>query len=261
MIKYFLCAIFTLQISAEIYDVKTNSIISMAEFKKNAAQYDVVVMGETHYKVAETEAQIIKELGSDKNFSLFWEFLDYTDQGLISQKFKTVNSADFLNLFYKKESYTHKYETVLDTVAKLNGRLYGANLPRELKDIVVKKGISALDPQYIPPGFHLGTREYFQRFYELMKGHVQIGEMANYFWAQCLVDGTAAYHLTNDDDSPLKFLIIGLEHSKFFDASVSRIKEFAPEKKILSIIVTDEKDLPLDDPKYGAIADYVFVNK
>lgn len=266
--------------NGKIVNVKTNQVLSREDFVKDVAISNVIVMGEKHYteEVQKEEGQIISDIvhyaKKENNFSTSWEFLNASSQNETSSLFDQVVAHEISSSqFLLKTQGTPKatvYSPLIDVTAKLGGELFGVNLSRDEKAPVVEKGLGALDPKLLPPDFQLGGKNYSERFTEVMKDHATPEQISNYFAAQSLVDDVSAYHLLEDSDFTLKFLVIGAFHSMYNDGVVSRIKSRSGDNIIVTNIeVIDSSDYDkneigqiLKDPKYGNRSDYlVFVNE
>lgn len=282
-IKIFLCTFFSLplmaQINGMILDVAKNTFITSDDFLMAIKDHPIIVLGEKHYceKVQEKEGDlieaIVKNQKAEGHFSLSWEFLNASEQENTAQLFaqrktNAISDCEFLMVTQNYEKACI-YAPMIKTTALLNGQLFGVNLSREEKAPVVKNGLSALDPKLLPVNFQLGNKRYFDRFEETMKGHATPSQINNYFAAQSLVDDVSAYHMATDDQSPLKFLVIGAFHSGYNDGVIERLKFRNPSEKVVNIEIVDASDYTREDlkalaidPLYGARADYlVFVNE
>lgn len=261
-----------------IYNVKTNSEITSAEYINDLSNFSIIVLGEKHYTPAVQFAQaktirnVVDATGKSGAFTTGWEFLNVTSQsvtdGLFTQvKSKQMSAATFLEKT-QNNSTSMSYGPIIDATALLGGKLLGMNLSRLEKAPVTEKGIEALDPKLLPPGFGYGTAGYFERFNEAMQGHATPEQVKNYYASQCLVDDVMAYHLLKDSNNELNFLIVGSFHTDFYDGAVNRIKIRSPGIAIVAVKIIDasdfeEKDLleQVHSDQYGDIADYVyFVN-
>jgi uncharacterized iron-regulated protein len=261
-----------------IFNVKTNTEISPAEYVEDLSHFSIIVLGEKHYTPAvqlaqaQTISKVVHAAGKVGHFTTGWEFLNVTSQSETDRLFSQVTSkqmtaATFLNRT-QGDNPSLSYAPIIDATADLGGQLLGMNLSREEKAPVTKNGLEALDPKLLPPGFDHGTAGYYERFVEEMQGHATPTQVKNYYDSQCLVDDVMAYHLLKDSKNGLNFLIVGSFHTDFYDGAVNRIKVRSPGIEIVTVKVIDasdyeEKDLmnEMHSDQYGDIADYVyFVN-
>jgi uncharacterized iron-regulated protein len=260
-----------------IFNVKTKIEITEEEYVHDLASFTTIVLGEKHYTPAVQLAQaktirsLVTATGRAGEFTTGWEFLNVTSQSLTDDLFnkvktKVISAENFLDETQGKTP-SMSYAPIINVTADLGGKILGMNLSRAEKAPVTEKGIEALDPQLLPPGFDYGTAGYFERFKEVMQGHATPEQVKNYYASQCLVDDVIAYHLLGNAE-PLKFLIVGSFHSDFFDGAVNRMKVRDPHLLIATVKIIDSSDFSenellaeLHDNKYGDIADYVyFVN-
>lgn len=265
--------------NGKIINVREKKEILRPELIENLVSYNIIVLGEKHYtkEVQAEEGKIIYEVvtsaGKENQFSTSWEFLNASSQQTTFSLFNQVlnheiSSTDFV-LKTQGIAKASVYTPIIDSTAALGGRLFGVNLSREEKAPVVAKGLEALDPKLLPPGFKLGGSNYLERFTEIIKDHATPEQITNYFAAQSLVDDVAAFHLNSDSNFDLKFLIIGAFHSLYNDGVIERIKQRSSHSKLINIEIIDSSDFNeeeldsiLIDQKYGARSDYaIFVNE
>ncbi len=263
----------------KIIKTKSGSELQKDELISELGLKHIIVIGEKHYtkEVQAQEGKIISDVvlatNKQNKFSLSWEFLNASSQAQTEELFnKVINheitSSDLL-LKTQGIAKSELYSPMIDAAATLGGKLFGVNLSRDEKAPVVKDGLGALDPKLLPPDFKMGGANYLERFTETMQGHATPDQITKYFAAQCLVDDVSSYHLTNDSDFDLKFLVIGAFHSMYNDGVVQRIKDRNSNSNVANIEVVDASDYKeeelssiFSDPKYGDRADYIiFVNE
>ena len=265
------------QAASHIIHVASGTEVTEAQFFEALQLGQNIILGEKHYTPAVQlgEAAVIQGvIGTTKRpFTLGWEFLDATARTQVDQEFDNFTAGKITAQEFIKETQgasddALSYVPVLETVKKLGGALLPLNLTRAEKAPVVTGGMTAADPKLVPPGFEMGDANYYERFVAAMGGHGDPAEIKNYFAAQCLTDDVMAWHLLTDSRTDLKFMIAGDFHTDYMSAAVARIHARAPELKTIVVRITDATDytdaeraaLPTD-PKYGAIADYIyFVN-
>lgn len=263
----------------KIFNASSAKEVQKDKFVSLLSSKNIIVIGEKHYtkEVQRAEGDVIANvvLASKKEnkFSLSWEFLNASSQAETEELFNKVvkyemSSHDFLVKTQGLEKAS-LYSPIIDAAATLGGKLFGVNLSRDEKAPVVKGGLSKLDPKLLPADFKMGGDNYLERFTETMQGHASPDQIANYFAAQCLVDDISSYHLTNDTNFDLKFLVIGAFHSQFNDGVVKRIKDRNPNESVVNVEIVDASDYKeseltsiFSDSKYGSRADYIlFVNE
>lgn len=269
--------------NGRILEVSLQRDISIKELTTALGKTRTIILGEKHNAPAVQLAQsliienVVKAGRKEGLFITAWEFLNYTDQEKINAAYARFVSGELDALGFLIEtqgkSSNSSYIPVLETTKALQGRMVGVNLSREAKEPVVKGGINALDPKYLPPDFAVGSAGYHQRFVEIMSDHTPPKTIENYYAAQCLTDDVMAYTLQPYVDTPLLFLITGSFHADYYDGVVNRLNIRLLDKSMAIIRFIDasdydEKELKetfsqiLHDKTYGNIADYVyFVNE
>jgi uncharacterized iron-regulated protein len=251
-----------------IYDVKNKKQITRAEFLNQLDGVDQIVVGEKHYDsfILNESSSLMLDWQQRKNqpLTFAWEFLNVNDQARVNENFARVKAGelsafDFITLVFGLGASEVAYVPMITAALDARAELLAVNLSRAEKASVVTGGISALDPLLLPPGFALGSVQYFERFEAAMGGHTTPEKLANYFAAQCLVDDVSAYRLTHHVQTPLSFLLIGEFHSSFNDGVMERLRIRAPhQKRALIQFVADVSESY--DVKYGALADYLFIS-
>lgn len=261
----------------KVFNSASSRFIGYEAFIQNVNLAEFVVMGEFHNdeQIQLAEAQIITDTvassNSQNNFSLMWEFLDFTDQNKINkeyEKFKNnqISAYEFLSSS-TSNSNSKTYAPVVTAARDFGANIWGLNLPREIKQKAMEEGINSIDPKLVPKSHYVGGPEYKDRFAESMGGHVPPEKISKYFLAQCLTDSVMAYQ-ANLRHSHLSFIIAGSFHTDFYDATVVRLKNLT-EKKIVTIKIVNLSDLSEEDVQelkngsslYGAYADYIVFSR
>lgn len=265
--------IFSMALNASIskvFNTKTKKFESFEEFKLNAANYQYIVLGEFHNDlvIQKAEAQIINEVGSTfyNSKSVMWEFLNYTDFKLTQDLYNKyllgqISVEDLIAKTAGNQNIT--YTEILKASKNINANLFGLNLPREIKQKIIKEGIDSVDPKYIPANHYLGGANYLERFIDSMGGHVPAEKVAPYYLAQCLTDSVMANQII-ENKKDLNFIVAGSFHTDFYDGTVEKLNKLTNESVLTTKIVNESK---LDtseinyflegDAKYGAFADYL----
>lgn len=266
--------------NGRIYDPATGTEVAQGDFALSLSGAKTIVLGEKHYTqaVQQKEADIMRDVvlkaGRVGSFSLGWEFLELSSRGKIKELYEQfergdITAQDFLKSTQGTEN-AYAYEPVLEATKALQGDLWATNLSHEEKRPIVQGGLAAADPSIVPPGFKMGSANYYERFKEEMgHGHATPDMVSHYFDAQCLTDDVMAYWLLEQAKPDLRFLVVGSFHVDYGDGVVARLRDRAPSEKLLNVRIIDASDyrpdelLPmLRDPKYGPLADYaVFVNE
>lgn len=263
----------------KIMDVAGETVLSLDELALRLQSSRLIVLGEKHYSVPVQKAQatvleaVVRRGGAESRFTTAWEFLNVTSQPTTGNAFArfVAGEIDVLSLLkiLQGSAGAPTYAPILEATKALGGELLGVNLSRAEKAPVVERGIGAVDPALLPPGFEMGSEGYFERFRQAMEGHATPEQIRNYYAAQCLTDDVMAYHLLKDSAAPLKFLVVGSFHSDYSDGVVSRLRARAPRvttKAVRFIDAADYTEAELAqvqrDAQYGDIAEFVyFVNE
>lgn len=257
-----------------IYSTRDSNLISYETFIQKMGQFEIVVLGEFHNdeKIQSAQAKIIADTTTKyenlKKFNVMWEFLNFTEQEKIDQEFNLFKSGQIsANEFVSKTSHSDNrtYAPIFDVVKNLEGNVWGLNLPRELKQKVMKEGINSIDPKLVPPEHFVGGEAYLERFAESMGKHAPAEKLQSYFLAQCLTDSVMAeqINLHHQDKS---YIIAGSFHTDFYDATVARLRKLTNKRivtlKIVGEISEDEHaEYIRGSEKYGIYADFIIFTR
>lgn len=267
--------------AASIFDTSSKKYIDQQQFLNRLPDNGQIVLGEYHYvnSIQKAQANIIKAVVESKNeqgnFTVAWEFLNYPDQKDVEasfSKFKIgkIGVNDLLDALIPNSSIPEKlksYIPILQTTKILNGNFMATNAPRSWKSIITKGGLSSLDSQYIPPMMELGSSNYLERFTQAMGSHVPAEKIQNYYEAQCYTDSVMAWSIDHFSKNDLRFLVVGAFHSDYNDGVVAQLKRYS-HLPTVSIKIVDTKKLTqqevkdlllTDDPKYGPLADFLYL--
>lgn len=256
----------------QIYNLSTGQESSVEELSHQGKMF---IFGEYHYnsKIQNEEARLMSEIvkfrALESQFDFGWEFLNSNEGELVKKSYKSlltgdINSSEFLDLLLGSNPDNKNYEVLVDTLKKDRGNLIPLNLSRDIKRQVSRGGIEALDPEYMPEDFQMGSEDYYDRFIEAMGGHG--GEMVdNYFAAQSLVDNIMAETILANRKHELSFLICGSFHSDYNDGVVAELLRRG-NLSITTVKFIDRNgmsDKEIEDllfhEHYGRIADYAVI--
>ena len=257
-----------------IYSLKDDSNISVERFYDEIPPNASVVLGEFHYNenIQKTQAKIIqavvKHHQAENNFTIGWEFLNYTDNQHIQESYESFsnNEIDIFEFLTTNNVTTAvTYAPIFNVAKDLGANIVGTNIPRSIKRIITQSGIENLDPKYIPHNYRLGSSGYYERFVEAMGGHLDSDKIAKYYQAQCLTDSVISYQFNEQSKTDLKFLVIGSFHSDYFDGTVSALRELTADPviniKVIDGATTSKEQLKelLKMITYGPIADFIYI--
>lgn len=212
MIKLFIISLIIAQSSLAntLFNTATKAELSIEELALTLDDNAIVVLGEYHSMptIQLAEAEIIRKIVQTKklesNFTVGWEFLNYTDQSNISNTFSnyktgTIDEIALLDsLFPNAEdtSYYTPYVDFLKVSKELDGQVIGLNAPRSMKQVITKKGIKYMDPELVPSNMERGSDNYFNRFLEAMGGHVSKAMSDSYSIVEPYIDSDMRWYLT-----------------------------------------------------------------
>jgi len=260
----------------EIYSTKDQSSISFNELLSKTNETLFYVLGEFHNDplIQSAEKEIVDGISNhypQKTKALMWEFLDHPDflnttiqfqslkAGVISSDEFILNTAGKQNL---------EYATIFEAIKNFDEfEVFGVNLPRSLKQKVMKDGINSIDPKFIPSIHFVGGPEYLERFELSMGGHVPKDKLEKYFLAQCLTDSVMANEVF-ENQKELNFLIAGSFHTDFYDATIARLNKLT-NNKISTFKIVNLNDLSEEEVnelknghlKFGHFADFIVFTK
>lgn len=274
-------ACFSASASAEdrVFDTKKQRFLTVKEFADLIPPRGQVVLGEYHYQgnIQKAQGTIIKSIVErhfrNDDFSVAWEFLNYTNQTAVAEGFLAYSAGEItpVDLFKKwfpgttKPEQNLPYLAFVDATVALGGEVIAVNAPRKHKRVITADGIGALDPNLLPPTYEIGSDNYLKRFKEAMGGHVPAEKIKNYFEAQCYTDTIMAHQMMAYSAYDLQFLIVGAFHSDYLDGVVREMgKTHAHETTTVKIVdkaeleMTEYQEILFGSRSYGRFADYVF---
>ncbi len=256
----------------EIFSTKSKNSITFNELVHSTINTKFFILGEYHNDplIQSAEKEIIETISihhPTRSKALMWEFLDHTDQSITANQFQllkagSISSLEFISNTAGKQN--SEYAVIFEAMKNFSDlEVFGVNLPRSLKQKVMKDGINSIDPKYIPDVHYVGGPLYLERFELSMGGHVPQDKLAKYFLAQCLTDSVMANEVY-ENQKDLNFLIAGSFHTDFFDATIARLNKLT-SNEVTSFKIVNKKDLNPEDitelksghANYGHYADYI----
>ncbi|MEK6773479.1 MAG: ChaN family lipoprotein [Bdellovibrionota bacterium] len=283
MKKFFLLSLFSFSFSqaasptwnGRVFKVKDGQEITFSQLKEELSAYQLIALGENHstQEVQDMQAKVISEVvmhtSTQNNFTLAWEFLNVKDQAKTDRNFSLlkegkITTQEFIDYAMAGGNSYRPYAPVIESVSKLSGTLLGINLTRQEKSPVTRGGISAANPDLVPPGYEIGGANYFNRFKAEMGGHDSEENTRNYFDSQCLTDDVMAFHTLKNNNTAKTFLIAGHFHTDYNDGVVQRLAVRAPNLVKATVRIVDASDYTpeqispmMHDSVYGDVSDYV----
>lgn len=262
----------------ELYETSTDTFYSLEDGVKELQDSGYLILGETHYQEEVQKAQgifinkVVQAKGRDGDFSVAWEFLNYTDQGKLENamalyRTRAISIDQVLEPFFGQTPGKHiLYRPLFDSAKNLNGHMVATNAPREWKSKIVAGGMSNLDPKYIPANMERGPAPYFERFNQAMGGHAPQDKVENYFLAQSYTDAVMAKSLVDLSRGELKFMIVGHFHSDFDHGLPYYLRKLTGEQvthvrmmDFTGLTQEQRAEMLTPDAKYGPVAPWILV--
>lgn len=264
----------------KIWNTRTHAWLTIQEWReREIAAGDVLVIGEEHAvdgNLSEkihhaNQVRLMAAIAEAHPLSLGMEFFDYPRQNLVDRYVDgTLPEEHFLNVIgWGGNAWPLYREQVL--LPKSNGgRTWALNVPRKLSGKVGREGPGSLTEEekaLVPPLWEQGSVPYFERFRDVMSGHVTEERIVNFFWAQSLWDDAMAWQTElNRKPGEVFVIIAGLFHVDFGHALPARlrIRNLPSVKTLMQAEVKDWNPDTLSaavapDAKYGEHADYILV--
>lgn len=238
----------------------------------------VVVLGEAHgtNEQAAQQLQIMETIKKSGHFvSLGMEFFEYPKQALVeAYRRKELDEAGFLaqvgwGAGFAFDAYRNQVlfpQLEQEFVLALNA-------PRALTGRISKVGIEALtddEKALLPPQWTLGNAEYFQRFQEVMGGHLPSMDALNrYFAAQSTWDDTMAWQaheFLQAHPEQVLVIIVGEFHVQYGGGLPDRLKARGVPVTSFSLVningltPAEQKSEVEPSTLYGSRADFVWVS-
>jgi uncharacterized iron-regulated protein len=262
----------------QVFDIGNRAELSIDSFIKALPRQGHIVLGEFHNTPSIQEAQaelinskvIFESLSSD--FSIHWEFLNHTDSMAIKKISSNLNSRSVdptKALLALTTASNLVYLPLFKVLQDKQGEIFGINLPRNIKQKVIKEGIGSIDPQLVPNHHYVGNESYNERFITAMGNHAPADVIEKYFTAQCLTDSVMADQIYKHENlSSLNFTIAGSFHTDFYDGTVVRLMSLTNMPVVTLKIINTNSHTPEEitefkntQSKYGPVADYLILTE
>ncbi len=282
---FIILVFFSKSVCAEfkIYAPNSKQDISLDQFLLQTQNTDNFVFGEFHGDgpIQQAQADLMKNIvefrGTEQNFDLGWEFLNFEDQDRNSKILKEYADGNLERDLLMKDlfpgnsnlEYYNTYLPLFDVLKTHQGSLLSLNVSREIKTQVREKGLESLDQKYIPPFFKLGGDNYFDRFKEAMGEHIPADKLPSYFLAQCYTDDMMAWQMEIQKTKKLQFLVMGAFHTDFYDGFLARLDSYQTNLRLISVKFVNAQKMNDEDLKefiggsseYGPYADYIVITE
>lgn len=270
----------------KIWSTRDARWLTLAEWRQSKIQGgDILVLGEQHAvgdSLSErihqsNQLRLMTELALGWRVWLGMEFFEYPKQDVVDRYLSgLLSEPDFLrDIGWGGNAWPLYREQVL-LPSRAGGHTWALNIPRSISGRVGRAGpdsLLAAERALLPPLWEKGSDLYFERFAEVMRGHVSEQQLMNYFWAQSLWDDTMAWQTglrwpprAQAADDQVLVLIAGQFHVEYGHALPARLIRhgLSQVKTMVQVEVADWTDADLaaavaPHVKYGALADYVWV--
>lgn len=257
-----------------IVQTADQSEIKLEKLVKQLPNDGFIVLGEYHNDelIQKAQAKIIESKAADiTSASIHWEFLNHTEQMATSTLYEMllkgeITAGEFIARTAGANNLT--YTPIAEIAKKYQYDFFGINLPRSLKQKVIKDGIDSIDPVYVPSTHYTGGENYRERFTDAMGNHVPADMVEAYFVAQCLTDSVMADQAAKNAQNQLNYIIAGSFHTDFYDGTVVRLKNLSQRSVVTfkfinagSMNQSEIQNITQGHKKYGAYADYIIVVK
>ena len=267
-----------------LYEGATGQPASFEQLAKKLKRGQVLVLGETHDKLASVASQvsILWQLAWQYDnpesryfkypqLSVGFEAIDYTQQGVLDDYAGgRLKGAEFWSqIKWQPRLPVELYQFHLQAPRYLKGRALALNAPRWLAHRVSQKGLNSLlksEKALLPPDFKLGRASYFERFKKMMRGHISDDKLPYYFEAQSLWDDTMAWRATQamrEHPGQVLVIVAGDFHVRYGGGLPDRLRARGLKVVTVSQVFSDDPEIlrqRLEPHKvYGPRGDFVLV--
>ncbi len=271
-----------------VWDSQAHAWITLADLATRSAAGDIFVLGEEHATADsvtlpstfihhDNQVRLLNELrtysaANGTSVSVGMEFLTYTFQDSVDRFHSgQMSEVDFLAAVHWGGNPFEFYRSQI--LFQGGGRTLALNIPAAIASRAAKVGplgLTADERRFLPPVWQRGNAAYFERFKDIMGGHVPAEKLENYFWAQSLWDDTMAWKALEHRlalPKDILLIIVGQFHVRFGGGLPHELKVIgrAPVKSIVQIEASDWDPNTLNalvapDVVYGEQADYIWVH-
>lgn len=262
--------------AAVVLDGRTLEPLAIQEVAVRVPKGSILVIGENHgfQNLADEQVELLRAI-KEKHGSLDvgMEFLYYPDQELVTEyRAGVLPEVDFLKaVSWGKPDFSFYRRQILFPCFDCGEQTWALNAPRSLTSAISSRGLEKLTPEeaaLLPPQFEVGRQSYFERFSEIMGGHVPADKLQRYFEAQSAWDDTMAWKAGQAAPGQTLVIIVGEFHVQYGGGLPDRLMARYPDRKIITFsqVLTDSES-PEEvwqgvspHPKYGPRADFVSVS-
>jgi uncharacterized iron-regulated protein len=154
------------------------------------------------------------------------------------------------------------------------GKTLALNASRSLTGRISKVGIAGLtdaERAQLPPNFTLGNAAYFERFQEVMSGHISKEALQRFFEAQSVWDETMAWTATEylkEDPKQILVIIVGDFHAVYGGGLPDRLLARGAKKVVVvsqvhfdGVSESEAEKAMKPHEKWGPRADFIWVSR
>lgn len=268
----------------EIYDTKSEEILTIRDFARKSAEFDVIFFGEFH------DDSIIHKIQSD----FFYEFIKINPKTALSMEMFERDVQTFLDdylsskiteeEFLKKSrpwpDYKKFYRPLVELAKENFLPVIAANIPRKYAAMYANEGMTAIENlplkerKFITSSMTINEDEYMKKFIETMTGNFgdrnkkltpnQENLILLYYGAQLIKDETMAESIVDFYNSNSDYKIVHINgdfHSNNYLGTVQKVIERNKKLKIAVItpLYVEAGKEPLFDKSYKYKADFLIV--
>lgn len=265
--------------SYEIFKTDTAEYIEVNQAIDEIAKSEVIILGESHYDgpIQTGQGWILDQVSlRNPNYQLAWEFLNYNDQEELEASFYeftlgNITGSEWMGKWFSSTSADHElYLPMYEVAKKFNQNIVGTNVPRPLKQKLMKGGRELLetDSEIWPFGNTVGDapQGYWNRFKKVMGGHVDESSLKKYYLAQFYTDAYMANSIVSKLNRGPVMMVVGHFHSDYGHGLPSYLNDLGVKDltniRMINKSKIDSQDLDTllrDHKEYGAVADYILI--
>ncbi|EQA37574.1 PF04187 family protein [Leptospira inadai serovar Lyme str. 10] len=195
-------------VSENIFDSKSQALVSWANVENKVREADVIIIGEEHDDGAGHEWQLsaFKKLSESFAITLSLEMLERDQQIIVDEYLKEgLTEKGYLNHTKFWPNYLKDYHPLVEVAKIRDIRVLASNAPRRYVNLVSQKGIRSLmkiRSPFLPPRYLVRLHrqvEYEAKLKKAMGGHHSEGSASNvqnfldaqYLWDASMADAIA----------------------------------------------------------------------
>lgn len=268
----------------EIYDTKSEEILTIQDFARKSANFDIIFFGEFH------DDSIIHKIQSD----FFAEFIKINPRTALSMEMferdvqlflddylsDKITEDEFLKNSRPWPDYKKFYRPLVELAKENKLPVIAANIPRKYAAMYANDGMSAIEKlpsderKFVTSSMTIKDDEYMQKFIETMTGNFgdknkrltpnQENLILLYYGAQLIKDETMAESIVNFYNANSDYKIVHINgdfHSNNYLGTVQKVIERNQNLKIAVItpLYVEAGKEPLFDKTYKHKTDFLIV--